>query len=198
MPFLDKLQNISISTISIILMAFILINPQLFFLDSLLAWQNVIFVYILLYLVAAKNSVTAVDDRILNNPFYYVLLTMGVLLLVSVIGIESTTVPPAFNGWLAAFIYTFAVVAFVETKVFIQWLPNVIGLPAACVLFGLFHVGIYLNLIAVALIPALIVAMVFNYILSMVFIYSKSLYLVMLIHTVVNLAIWGYLSVMVV
>ena len=56
MPSLTKVKGIGISMICIILMAFILINPQLFFTGDPTAWQDVIFIYILLFLIAAKDN----------------------------------------------------------------------------------------------------------------------------------------------
>ena len=195
MPSLTKVKGIGISMICIILMAFILINPQLFFTGDPTAWQDVIFIYILLFLIAAKDNdpKSKTDDKILSDPLHYILITAAVLIGVSFIGITCTEIQPAFTGWVTAAVYTFAIVAFVETRVFICWLPEKVGITAASILFGLFHVGVYLSLLVVDIIPALVIAMIANYILYMVFIYARSIYLVMLIHTAINLAVWGYL-----
>lgn len=199
LSFMAYLQNINLSTLSVLFIGFALINTSLFFTDNVIAWQKVIFVYILLYLVFSDLTDLFIDEKIFKTPIQTGLLTVGTFVILSILPITVSEFAPSFTHWVAGAIYSIFVVGFIETKVFVVTVPSKIGIVLSSIAFALFHTLVYSSqMTGIGLFSSLIFAFLANIVFNIIFINSKSVYLVMLLHGVFNMAKWGILMMLVV
>jgi membrane protease YdiL (CAAX protease family) len=197
---LQKIRNVSWQMLYFILVAFVLVNINLF-VNSTQAtiYTSIIVIYTLLTLVfratIPDTSIfqTIGRDLLWTAIFYFVLTVLPIQQL----GIATTF---TFGSTLFAWLF-FIVVGFSETLIYTIALPQKLGIFWSSIIFSIMHVttnfivvqhfDIYASLIL------FLAQFVANILFYMVYVRSNSLFLTSMLHAMIDLSKLGLLGVII-